>query len=248
MNIKKRYRIFIISLLLAALVTIIKYMLHTIELEALSVTSLHATVLTGTFFVVGFLLSATISDYKESERIPSEFASVLENMYEDAVAVHRTYPGFDLKKFQTQLRTIARSFSKDVRKKQHHTRHSIHELNDTFVQMEQAGVPANFVVKFKQQQAQILRVLFRVTYIQRITFIPSAGILANSIVPFAILILLFTEIEPFYGGMAISALISFILVYVVLLIRVISLPFQAEGKTQDDVSLFLIDETAQHLK
>lgn len=248
MNIRKRYRIFMASLLLALLITIIKYMLHYLELEVLSVTSLHATVLTGTFFVVGFLLSATISDYKESERIPSEFASVLENMYEDAAAVHRAYPGFDLQAFRVQLQKIARSFSKDVRKKQHYTRHSIHQLNDTFFVMEQAGVPANFVVKFKQQQAQILRILFRVTYIQRITFIPSAGILANSIVPFAILIIIFTEIEPFYGGMAISALISFILIYVVLLIKVISIPFQAEGKTQDDVSLFLIDETAQHLK
>lgn len=245
--VQKRYRIFIISLLLASFVTITKYMLHALELEVFAVTSLHATVLTGTFFVIGFLLSATISDYKESERIPSEFASVLENMHEDAVSVHRAYPTFDVVLFRRQLQKIAVSFAKDVRQKQHRTRHTIHDLNETFYAMEQASVPANFIVKLKQQQAQLLRVLFRVTYIQRITFIPSAGILANSIVPFAILIVVFTEIEPFYGGMAISALISFILIYVVFLIRVISVPFQAEGKTQDDVSLFLIDETARHL-
>jgi hypothetical protein len=94
----------------------------------------------------------------------------------------------------------------------------------------------------------LTRVLFRVTYIQRITFIPSATVLARSIIPLTITLLVFTEIEPFFGGMAITAIICFILVYMLRLIQVISTPFQGEGKTQDDVSLFLIDETLQHLK
>lgn len=202
---------------------------------------------TGTFFVLGFLLSTTIADYKESERMPAEFSSVLENMYEDGQSTHASYPGFDLEVFRTQLQKIAKSFASDVRKKRHTTRFEIHKLNDTFVAMEKAGVPPNYIVKLKQQQAQLVRVLFRVTYIQRITFIPSASILAKSIIPITIGLMVFTEIEPIVGGIVITAVISFILVYMLRLIQVISTPFQAEGRTQDDVSLFLIDDTARHL-
>ena len=47
---------------------------------------------------------------------------------------------------------------------------------------------------------------------------------------------------------AIVAAISFILVYILQLIQVASTPFHREGHTQDDVSLFLIDEVTEHLE
>lgn len=242
-----RYRIFIYSLLFTLLIIVFKYVLHLFNFEVLQLGSLHSSVVTGTFFVIGFLLSATIADYKESERIPSEFSSIVENMYEDAHATHQSYSAFNLQQFKKQLQKISSSFASDVRLKKHSSRLLVHALNESFIQMEQAGVPANFIVKFKQQQAQLLRLLYRVTYIQRITFIPSATILARSIVPLTLLLIIFTEIEPFFGGMAIIAIISFILIYILKLIQVISTPFQGEGKTRDDVSLFLLDETSKHL-
>lgn len=225
-----------------------KVALYQFDNEFLTLGSLHTGVVTGTFFVIGFLLSATIADYKESERIPSEFAAIIENMYEDGEAINTVYPGFNLLAYKKQLSKIAQSFADDVRRKKHGTRLQVHKLNVTFVEMEKAGVPPNYIVKLKQQQAQLVRVLSRVTYIQRITFIPSATILSRSIVPITIGLLVFTEIEPIFGGIIIVAIISFILVYILRLIHVISTPFQRSGKTQDDVSLFLIDEAVDHLR
>ena len=58
---------------------------------------------------------------------------------------------------------------------------------------------------------------------------------------------MFTNIDPFYGGLAIVGIISFVLVYVLVLISVISTPFHAAGKTRDDVSLFLVSQVAKRL-
>lgn len=243
----KNFRIFFISLAVALLLAILKYCLHELDWEIIPQGSLHNSVVAGAFFVIGFLLSATIADYKESERIPSEFASIIENMYEDVRSTHKFYPKYDLEEFRRQLMKVAKSFRQDVRHKNNDTHHEVHKLNITFNTMEQAGVPPNFVVKLKQQQAQLTRNLFRVGYIQNIRFIPSATILARSIVAITTLLLLFTEVNPFYGGMAIMAIINFILVYMLLLIQVISTPFHVAGKTQDDVSLFLIDEALDYL-
>lgn len=38
------------------------------------------------------------------------------------------------------------------------------------------------------------------------------------------------------------------MVYILLLIRVISVPFQAKGSTRDDVSLFLLREVREYLE
>lgn len=229
------------------MVVAVKYILHYFNLEPIEQSSLHNSVSSGVFFVVGFILSATIADYKESEKIPSEFAANSENFYEDARSIHGSYPDFDIDGLRTQLRTILTSFATDVRNKSHGTRNHIHELNIYFTQMEKAGVPANFIVKLKQQQSAMLRNVLRVNYIQRITFIPSASILARSIVVLLVVMLLLTNVEPFYGSLVIVGLITFILSYMLILIQVISTPFHAEGKTRDDVSLFLLSSTKRHL-
>jgi len=244
----KKFRLFIISLIIAGVVVGIKFALHKLEWEIIVLGSLHTSMVAGAIFVIGFLLSTTMADYKESERIPADFSANIENMYEDAVSIHANYKKFNLKAFQNQLQQVAASFASDVRHKTNKSQLQIHKLSEHFAAMEKADVPPNFIVKFKQQQALLTKHLLRVNYIQRIIFIPSATILAWSIVVVTIGLLTFTEIEPFYGGMILVAGITFILVYILQLIHVIRTPFHTAGKTQDDVSLFLIDQTVEHLK
>jgi hypothetical protein len=243
------YHIFITSLIVTALLIIGKYILHSFELELIVLGSLHGSAISGVIFVIGFLLSATIADYKEAERIPAEVASAIENMNDDAISIHAHYPKFDVAQYQMQLEKVAIAFTGDLRNsKSHRARIELQELGRLSGNMEDAGVPANFIVKLKQQQALLIRHLFRVNYIQRITFIPSASILAWSIVVLAIALLMITEIEPFVGGMMLTGAIAFILVYVLQLIRVIKTPFHNEGKTKDDVSLFLLERTIDDLR
>ena len=243
------YRIFITALIITGLLIVFKYILHQLHLEIIVLGSLHGSAVSGVIFVIGFLLSATIADYKEAERIPAEAASAIENMHEDAISIHENYPKFDLNGYQKQLEKVAKSFAADLRNsRSDKAKKELHELSRLSAPMEKAGVPANFIVKLKQQQSQLVRHLFRVNYIQRITFVPSAAILAWSIVALAIALLMFTEIEPFVGGMMLTGAITFIMLYVLLLIKVLKTPFHGEGQTKDDVSLFLFERTISHLK
>lgn len=244
----RTYRIFLIALAVTVAAVSLKYFLHLFNLEIFEPTSLHNSVISSVIFVIGFVLSATIADYKESERIPSEFASTIENMYEDARTIRKTYPDFELAAFREDLMDILAAFREGTRVNRKGTRREIGELNDSFTAMEAAGVPANFIVKLKTQQATLLRLLFRVNYIQRIKFIPSAFVLIRSLVSLVILFLVLTNIDPFYGGLTLTGMLTFILIYMMILIQTISLPFHDEGKTRDDVSLFLLRETRTHLK
>lgn len=242
------YRIFVFSLIFTAAIIGVKYLFHEFHLEVITLGSLHSGVISGVIFVLGFILSSTLSDYKEAERIPAEISSTIEDMSEDVESIHAKYSKFDRNKYHTQLLKVAEAFAGDLRNsKSNRAKSQLYGLGQLYGEMEEAGVPANFIVKLKQQQASLVRHLFRVNYIQRINFIPSATILAWSIVILTVSLLLFTEVEPFFGGMVLVGAISFILIYVLQLIRVIRTPFHDDGKTRDDVSLFLIDRTIEHL-
>ncbi len=247
MTLWRNYRVFIIALLVTGAVVLLKYVLHAVGFEPIEQTSLHNSMISSVIFVIGFVLSATIADYKESERIPAEFASAVENMYEDAKEFHKIYPKFDLDLFRTNLIDVLAAFRDGARVNRRGARREISELNVTFGQMELAGVPANFIVKLKQQQALLLKSMYRVNYIQKIKFIPSAFLLVRSIVVLVVGTLLLTNIDPFYGGLALAGTITFIMTYMLLLIKVISVPFHDQGKTRDDVSLFLLKETRAYL-
>lgn len=243
----RTYRIALLSLGSGLVLVGLKYVFSFLGWELVEQSSLHNSVISSVIFVIGFLLSATIADYKESERIPAEFAANVEDMYEDAVGIHRSYAVFDLEGFRGQLQGIAEGFGKDARYLSRDLHKSIQGLSAFFADMEKGGVPPNFVVKLKQQQVLLLKHRHRISYIQRIHFIPSATILVRSLVAMTVLLLLFTKITPFLGGLAITGVIGFVLAYMVILIEVISLPFHPSGTTMDDVSLFLIDDTVAYL-
>ncbi len=242
------FRIFLIASFSALVIVGLKYCFHLLHWEPIEQSSLHNGVLSSATFVIGFLLSATIADYKESERIPAEFAANIEDMYSDAEVIHQSYPKFDLEGYRNQLYEVAYRFDREVRNASRGVSEKIRALNPYFAQMETAGVPPNFIVKLKQQQLTLLRHRKRVTYIQRIKFIPSANILSQSIVYFLLSLLILTNVDPYYGGLAIVGIISFVLLYMMILIKVISVPFHAAGKTRDDVSMFLVDSAASFLK
>ncbi|QQS19464.1 hypothetical protein IPL85_04245 [Candidatus Saccharibacteria bacterium] len=241
-------KIFFVSIISAIVIVGVKYCFHAFGWEPIEQSSLHNGVISSATFVIGFLLSATIADYKESERIPAEFAANIEDMYADAEEIHKSYPKFDLEGFRAQLQKVAFKFEDDTRNAARGMSSKIRALNPYFGQMEKAGVPANFIVKLKQQQLLLLRHRKRVTYIQRIKFIPSASILLKSIVFFVIGLLILTNVDPFYGSLAIIGIISFVLIYIMILIGIVSTPFHDSGETRDDVSLFLIDSAADFLK
>ncbi len=226
----------------------LKYLFHVLGWEIIGQSSLHNGVITSATFVIGFLLSVTIADYKESERVPAEFAANLEDLYDDAAQIHTVHPKFDLEAFRAQLEKIAKSFRSKVRQSTSGVSDTIRVLNKHFADMERAGVPPNFIVKLKQQQGVLMRHRKRITYIQTIQSVPSATILSRSVVLMVIILLILTNVDPFYGSLVIIGIITFGLLYMILLLESISKPFHASGQTQDDVSMFLINDAEDYLR
>ena len=243
-----RYRILYTTAALVGLVLAAKVGLHALGWEFIAVSPLHTSIVAGGIFILSILFAGTLPDYKEAERLPSDFTATIDNMYEDAVSIESNYPDFDSAGFREALTSTLAAFRDDITHNRRKAYAEIHEISDTLAQMELAKVPPNFIVKLKQEQGALIRILLRLYYIQRIRFIPSAYYLVVSTAAIVIGVLLFTNLEPFNASAVALALVAFIFIYLIKLIGVANTPFGAKGATQDDVSLFLVDEALDHLR
>ena len=70
---------------------------------------------------------------------------------------------------------------------------AIEDLSNSFIELEESDVPANYVVRLRQEQAGLRKAALRIYHIQREEFLPSAYAM---IVSFVILILLLLLSPP----------------------------------------------------
>ncbi len=72
-----------------AVLIVAKYLVHTFQVEFLTLGALFSSVVAGAIFIVGSLLTSTLPDYKEAERLPAEIRVALEAIH-GGVEVFRT--------------------------------------------------------------------------------------------------------------------------------------------------------------
>jgi hypothetical protein len=80
---KKNLWIFVRAVGIVGLLIGIKFMAHAFDLEFLTINNLFSGIIAANVFLMGFLLSGVLSDYKESEKIPGEIASNINNIYSE---------------------------------------------------------------------------------------------------------------------------------------------------------------------
>ncbi len=248
-NFFKRYRLLIETALMVIAVIGLKLLIEFFSLAFIEMTALFTSVIAGGIFILSIILSGTLADYKESEKLPAEIANSVENIYQEGWYVQQTKKGFNLDRLRQNLDGILKSFKKDLATK--NSREAlifIENLSDSFLEMEKLEVPPNFIVRLKQEQSIIRKNFLRVYHIQRTNFLPSAQILTQSIVFLILLLLIFTKIEPVLNGIIMVAFVSYLFIYLLRLLRIIDTPFRVDEHTMDDVSLFLLRETRERIK
>ena len=244
----KKFKIFFETLAVVVLIVILKIAFQYFGLEISNITALHTGLLAGSVFVLGFILSTTHSDYKESEKMPVELVANVESIYQEGKLFKEKYKRFDDKGFNKTLGEILSSFRKDITSHSYESFKNAKALTGYFVTMEKNGLPANYIVKLKQEQNNIFKVILRMHYLQKIQPLPSAFILVQGIVALLILMLLTTKIGNLTDEIVTTGFLSFIYIYMLKLIAIMDTPFHAEGVTQDDISLFLLKEQEARLK
>jgi hypothetical protein len=248
----RKFRVFYVVAAIVLLLSILKAGVHWFGLEFLTLNALLTSGIAGAIFVLGFLLSSVLSDYKEAERIPAEIRVALDAIHGDVSSFAASNEKVNVSACRTMLKNIVHLIRVGLSDAHDHINlrpalDQVEGLNRMFIELEQLGFPANYIVRLRTAQDSLRRAVSRIYHIQKIQFVPSVHILAQSLVVSIVSMLLFLKTEGSPESALMFGFICYLFVYALYLIQLLEQPFRKGHNTLDDVSLFLLSEFAEQL-
>lgn len=244
---RRQFRMFFSVIVVVVALSVVKYAIHLYGFEFLTLNALFSSAIAAAVFIIGFLLSSVLSDYKEAERIPADLRVALEAIRDDATSFAEANPSFSARPTLKVLHGIVTS----LRESLDHSNGArdlrpaiaqVAQLRSCFLAMERAGMPPNYVVRLRGEQNTLRRTLFRIYHIEKIKFVPSVHVLVQTLVAAVIILLLLLETEGSPASALIFGAISYMFIYALNLIDTLEHPYRKGTQSLDDVSLFLLNE------
>ncbi|ADL54883.1 MAG: hypothetical protein Q8K43_02760 [Sulfurimicrobium sp.] len=249
MTIKNRHRLLLRVSAVVSMVVCAKLVVHFLGWEALSINPLFSGIVAANVFLMGFLLSGVLSDFKESERLPGELSACLENLAQEVSGIRFARPEAKVGPCLILLSQLSQDILSWFHKK-HRTSELMEHLNDLtpqFAAMEQWS-QATLVARLKQEQSNLRRTLIRIHTIRETSFVSSGYLLADLITILLCIGLVLVKIEPFYESLFFVSVISYLMIFLLMLIRDLDNPFgYYERTSSEDVSLKPLEDTVGRL-
>jgi hypothetical protein len=223
----------------AVFILLIKIAFHAFEFEPIANNPLLSAVIGGMTFLIGFILAGTMTDFKESEKLPGDIVSSLESIYEDGTHLKKLNKKFDMDNLNKVLDEIVDNLKKDLKvDKKRMAIHSISKLTESVIEAEKLGLPAVWIARIKTEQATLKKIIFRMYNIKDTSFIPAAYAIVDILVFITLGILVLLKFDRFYEGLLMTGIVGYIFIYMTMLIKDIDDPFGE--KSYADINLYLL--------
>jgi len=236
-----------------AVVALLKIALDLLGWEPLPLSPLYTGLVAATVFLLGFLLAGTLADYKESEKLPGDLTASVEAISDECLILHADKKAEPALECLRHLRGVIGSLLDWLygREKANKVFDGITGLNRFFLAFEPLTQP-NFIVRLKQEQSAIRRMVIRLETIRDTSFV-GAGYAIAELATFLLIIgLLLAELGPDAEEVFLASTITFLLVYVIFLIKDLDDPFEYDRNGAStgaaEVSLTPIVQLAERLE
>ena len=232
------------TLVIVAALVAIRAGLWLVGVEGMSPTALSAGIITGGVFVMGLVVAGTLADYRDAERAPTDLAAGLYSILRETESMHAVWRTPDLSALRRRLIAVVTTLRADIDAGDTRAcQAAIEDLSETFLELDESDVPANYIVRLRAEQAGLRKSLLRVYHLQREEFLPSAYAMIVAFVSLILVLLMFTNFDGLAESLITVGFLSFFFLALLRLLSVISTPFKVgKERTDDDVSLFLLNE------
>lgn len=189
--------VFTSAFLFAVGLLAIKVILIPSWLEFIDPISIYTSLLSSVIFIYGFILAPVMQEYKESERLKIDLKNAMQNIYSEILYMQALKPEFSAKiflhEFFTRLEEIFYYIADGEDKK--NTHEYVEIMNAELLKAEKAGIPANHIIKLKQEISSFNKISYRMIEIKDHDAIPHIiHQLKNFITAFVLGTLLFLNV------------------------------------------------------
>ena len=221
--------------------------------EKISANALFSALVASTVFLLGFLLNGVLADFKESEKIPGEFATALESLDLEVRAIPKYHAeaNVDVAVFsiaalaEDLLYWLREGLSTEQLLINYRKAHS--DVVGAAVQFK--GDASTLRGRLMQDLAVILQKVNRVRTIRDTTFVPLVYWMAEIASALLFAGLVVTKSENLTESVFFLGVISFLLILLLRLINDIDNPFgQSDINSAEDVSIHLLEDIVVRLK
>jgi hypothetical protein len=247
----KKYGLIVTALGITVILLGARFIIDSLGFDVISVTTVIGSFVGAAIFTIAIILAGTMTDFKESERIPGELASALKNLYHDSrlIQLEDQEPVAVLQHHVRELVVVINgNFRNNVWNLRRDIVPAMDAINDDLVTLAERNVPPNFLVKLRSELSAVDRLANRIEIIMETSFIPAAYAIAELATAGVILILLFIKLDPYFEGLVIFTVISALLIALLLLIRDMDNPFEVGRQSYADVDMKLLWQLEDYLK
>ena len=209
-------------------------------------------ILTGGIFIMGFMLAGTMSDYKESEKMPAEIACILESLEETIInsSKEKIKPHTKdlLKTLNQTSNKLYEWFYKRISNEEMFE--SLNNLSKIAQKLDESDLPP-YAVRFLNELNNLRRIMTRVHVISKTSFLQTGYALLEALI-FSIVVLLFvSKFKSLFAEYLVISAVSLIYFYLYRLIKDIDDPFEYTTEAEkgaSEVELFPLQDYLQRAK
>jgi len=243
---KKSMKLIFQVLPYVVIVTVLKLIAHYLDFEFISLNAIFSALIGANVFLMGFLISGVMADYKESEKIPGEVQSILLSITDEINFTglktnDKAFVRDRLSKILDLGILIKSWFYKNNKTREVMT--LIENLSEEFVLLEKHTAP-NYIARLKQEQNNLRKIIIRIHTIRETEFVSSGYTIAYTTTILLLIGMILLRIEPFYESLFFAGLVSYLLLFLLRLIHDLDNPFgYYEKESHNDVSLKPIEDS-----
>jgi hypothetical protein len=219
-------------------IAVLKVLAHLFGLELMELNTLFTSLVAGTIFLIGFLISGVLSDFKESEKLPSELTACLRSLWDDTYTISKAKDSLATEGLMAHHQSLLAMLMAWFLKKERTLvlLQKISAMNEYFVMLEKEGVQPNYLIKMKNEQSSLRKMVLRIDTIRDTSFVGSAYAIVEAMGFLTGIGLILIKITPFYASLFLTLLVTFLIYYMILLIKDLDNPFDysnhGEGGTE----------------
>jgi hypothetical protein len=246
---KSHHRLLLRVVAVTALLMVAKVVVHYLNAEIITINPLFTGIIAANVFLMGFLLSGVLSDYKESERLPGELGSCLENMAQEVVGMRLSKPEAVVGPCLVGISQLGKDIH-DWFYKKLDTEGLLERVNGltTSFGMLEPWTQSTFIARLKTEQSNLRRTLIRIETIRETSFVAAGYMLAYIITGLLCVGLVLAQMDPFHESLTFTGVIAYLLVFLLFLIRDLDNPFgYYERLSGADVSLVTFENSLKRL-